>query len=69
MKHLRLKRIVSIIILFTTIEASLYAQPNSAGIFDDTNDAPINGGLIVLFILGIGYGAYKLYRKNAKSQL
>lgn len=39
----------------------LHAQP---GFTDDTNDVPIDGGLSLLIITGVGYGAKQLRNKR-----
>jgi hypothetical protein len=39
----------------------LHAQPNFG---DDVNDAPIDGGLSLLVVAGVGYGAKKLKEKR-----
>ena len=52
-----------IILLLPTV---LHAQP---GFTDDTADAPIDGGLSLLIVSGVGYGVKKMRerRKSRKS--
>lgn len=42
----------------------LMAQPNSASVFEDVTDTPVNGGLIAMLAVGMAYGFRKLYRKT-----
>lgn len=44
--------------------ALVWAQPSSSSVFEDVTDTPVNSGLIALLALGVGYGIYKLYKKN-----
>jgi hypothetical protein len=57
--------VVSGILLLIVIPvAQLMAQPNSSTVFEDVTDTPVNGGLLAMLALGVGYGIKKLYKKT-----
>ncbi len=45
------------------LPALLHAQPSFT---DDVNDVPVDGGLSLLIVGGVGYGIQKLKNKKSK---
>ena len=35
----------------------------------DVGDTPVNGGVVLLLIAGIGFGAFKIYKVKAENRL
>lgn len=40
----------------------VYAQPGQGGFFDDPNDVPLDGGIIILAIASASYGIKKIIK-------
>ncbi len=61
-KKIYSKKIIVFVIIFCIafMPTLLFAQP---GFDDDVNDVPIDGGLSILVIAGVGYGVKRL-KKN-----
>ncbi len=61
---LRITTITTLCLLATILLPTLvHAQP---GFGDDINDVPLDGGLSLLIVAGIGYGAKKVREKRKK---
>jgi hypothetical protein len=61
-----LRNILSAAIM-TMLALAAQAQPGGAGGFgDDPIDVPVDGGLSILAVAGIGYGIKKLKDRNKK---
>ena len=59
-----MKAIKSILFMAAVVSTTaLFAQPNSSSVFEDVTDTPVNGGLVALLVLGVGYGIKKIYKK------
>jgi hypothetical protein len=56
----------STFILFIILLAavSVCAQPNSSGLFEEVTDTPVNGGLALMALAGIGYGFKQLKKRK-----
>ena len=61
----RLIQILSVLAVFVLLPAQLFAQ-TTFGSATDVTDTPIDGGISLLLIAGVGYGAKKLYNKKAE---
>ncbi|MES2559847.1 MAG: hypothetical protein V4590_08920 [Bacteroidota bacterium] len=60
------KHYLSLILLLFTLTGT-YAQdlpPGDTGLFEEVQDVPVDGGLGILLVAGIGYGIKKLYAKK-----
>ncbi len=53
-------RFCAVVALVTLSSVTLYAQPDSAGLFEPVTDTPINTGIALLAAAGIGYGLKKI---------
>ena len=60
-----LKNVFFIIILFAVTAIKSYAQITNPGGEVDGGDVPIDGGISLLVLAGVGYGAKKLKEKRA----
>lgn len=63
-----MKTLSRIILTSTTLFISIlgvWAQPNSAGVFEEVTDTPVNTGIVLMAAAGIGYGLKQL-RKQKK---
>ncbi len=56
----------SLVFLFFLLPSLSNAQP---GFGDDVNDVPIDGGLSLLAVAGIGYGAKKIQQRKAMKKI
>lgn len=52
-------------LLFTMVlislgNADLFGQPNDSAVFEEVTDTPINAGLALMAVAGLGYGIQQL---------
>jgi len=60
-----MKAIKSILFMAAVVSTTaIFAQPNSSSGFEDVTDTPVNVGLALMLVAGVGYGIKKLYKKS-----
>ena len=51
-----MKAIKSFLFMAAVVSTTaLFAQPNSSSVFEDVTDTPVNGGLALMLVAGVGY--------------
>lgn len=56
---------IIILLLFAILPIISFAQPGGD---EDVLDVPLDGGISLLLVAGVGYGAKKLYSLREKKQ-
>jgi hypothetical protein len=66
MKRIKQRLLLAAIVFMCAAPIATYAQLDGGTEFDppNENDLPIDGGVSLLLVAGIGYGAKKLYDKR-----
>jgi hypothetical protein len=67
---LKIKIHLLLLLLLHTVQAySQSTTPNSADIFEDPDNIPVDQAIVLLAIAGAGIGVFRLYRKeNSKKE-
>jgi hypothetical protein len=56
----KLTQIILVTMLFTCISWCAHAQPNSSSVFEEVTDTPVNTGILLMAVAGMGYGLKQL---------
>ena len=75
MKRLKMASKIKLFLLFLILSAAPVAV-NAQTHFDETDpdgggvsDTPVNGGVVLLLIAGVGFGALQIYKVTKQSKL
>jgi hypothetical protein len=60
----KLTQILLTVFLFTCTSVYVYAQPNSSGVFEEVTDTPVNTGIVMMAVAGLGYGFQQLRKRK-----
>jgi hypothetical protein len=59
------KKILFLLLLLTALGVgTVSAQPDSETLFEPVTDTPVNAGIAVMVVAGIGYGMKKLNQRK-----
>lgn len=55
---------ISLFAILLLASTFVFAQPNDSSLFEEVTDTPINTGLALMAVAGIGYGLKKLNQRK-----